>query len=143
MCCVLTVWDKLSVGLKMGNWLKKIMTWFSEPAGPVVRFIFIDVGYHSYSLAAALKERDDCELVAFIDEEPWNHLTELLAVKLYYPSELVALCEKHQVHRVIGFDGMGWSIDEQTQRRLKNLKVNVITLPSTTASAQALAIVSG
>lgn len=122
----------------MDNWLKKLQSWFYKPAIPTLKFIFIGVGYHSYSVAATLHKRDDYELVAFIAEEPWSHLTELLGVKLYYPSELLALSDKHNISMVLHFEAKGWIPDSATIDQLTKRKVDIISFAEDLTSEQVL-----
>lgn len=122
----------------MRNRLHRILNWFIKPITEPIKFIFIDAGYHCYSVATALQERDGCELVAFIDEEPWGHLTELLGVKLYYPSELLALAEKNNINIVVRFEGKGWIPDTETIDQLRKRKVGIISFAEELTLEQAL-----
>jgi hypothetical protein len=120
------------------SFLDRLIRRFYRPVSVPIKLIFIDIDYLSYSVASVLQADSGCQIISFIDEEPWNHLTEMIGAKLHYPSELISLCEKYGVDAVICFEGMVWSMDDQTAKRLKNLKACVITVAEGTSEDQAL-----
>jgi len=66
------------------------------------RIIFVGTDYLCHKLASSLQQRGEA-VVAFIDDEPWNHRTLMLGQPIYYPSELKALIEKHKVNTIVAF----------------------------------------
>ncbi|WP_417222642.1 hypothetical protein [Amphritea sp.] len=114
----------------MLSWFKRFRTAAYKP------LILIDIGYPSHQLSQALLETGQYKIVAYIDEEPWSHLTQMNGANIHYPSELLALAEKNRVVAVIKFEGAGWQPDDRCLSLLANLKVNYITLASDETLAQ-------
>lgn len=106
----------------MFNWLKRLKKTNMK------KLIVIDIGYNSHRLSKSLLAIGNYQIVAFIDEEPWNHLNLLSQAKIHYPSELLALAKKHGVDGVLRFEGMGWQPDQDCLSALANLNVEYISL---------------
>ncbi|WP_299196971.1 hypothetical protein [uncultured Amphritea sp.] len=94
----------------------------------IKKLIIIGIGYSSHNLSKALLATGGYQIIAYIDEEPWNHLNQMNGAKLYYPSELLALAEKHRVDGVLKFEGEGWQPDNQSLVALKKLSAVYIDL---------------
>ncbi len=92
------------------------------------KLIVIDIGYNSYQLSKALLAIGGYQIVAYIDEEPWNHLSLMNEVKIHYPSELLALAEKNGVDGVLKFEDEGWQPDEGYLAELAHLNIGYIAL---------------
>jgi len=106
------------------NWLSNKLSNTHTP--PYV--IFIDIDLPCYQLCEALVQQHLAQPAAFIDEEPWSHLTIMQGAKLHYPNELIALCQKHQVQIVIKFTGFGWEPNATTIEHLTTLNIVLLTL---------------
>lgn len=92
--------------------------------------IMIGTGYSSFSLSNCLNDTGLYQVIAFIDEEPWNHRTEMNGVSVYYPCELVSLAEKKLVSAVIAFQGEGWTMDSDTLLALRKREIEFVLVPN-------------
>jgi FlaA1/EpsC-like NDP-sugar epimerase len=68
------------------------------------RAIILGAGSQEYGLFCRLEREREYRVLFFIDEEPWNHRTTIGSAELRYPSELVALCENHQIEAIFYCD---------------------------------------
>lgn len=102
----------------------------------------IDTGYHSHLLSKVLLESGRYAMVAYIDEEPWNHLNQMNGAKIHYPSELQALADKNRADVVIKFTGEGWQPDEGCVCALENMRVKYIALEPGIAVEQQYKIIA-
>lgn len=92
------------------------------------KLIIIGIDYSSHNLSKALLETERFQIIAYIDEEPWNHLNRMNGAKIYYPSELLALTKKHRVDGVLRFEGEGWQPDSLSLIALKQSSADYIVL---------------
>lgn len=108
----------------MLNILRKL---FTKPQKTNV--IILGTDFEHYQLAEKLIKQGTYHIVAFIDEEPWNHKTQLHGAPLKYPSELIALCKKHQVHEVISTTSQTLLLTDAQVIKLRELgiKHSVVT----------------
>ena len=119
-----------------------MLTWFERfKKTELKRLIIIDVGYVSHHLSKALIETDRYEVVAYIDEEPWNHLNLMNGAKIHYPSELLALAERHRADAVIKFEGEGWQPDSDCVSDLQKKRIAYISLDVAIAPEEQLNII--
>jgi FlaA1/EpsC-like NDP-sugar epimerase len=105
---------------------------FSRAGGrstPVLRIIIIGIDYPSHTLGVAL-QKQRAEIIAFIDDEPWNHRTKMLGATVHYPREVGALAERYKVDRVVAFKGALIELPEQVQQQLRQLNVDLIEVDS-------------
>ncbi|WP_296060416.1 hypothetical protein [uncultured Amphritea sp.] len=106
-----------------------MLSWFRRFKKTELKYlIVIDTGYHSHQLSRALLKSGRYAMVAYIDEEPWNHLNLMNGARIHYPSELQALAEKHRVDVVIKFAGEGWQPDKGCLSALEKIRVKYICL---------------
>lgn len=94
---------------------------------PARRVILIGIDYPSHRLGTALQQRG-VQIIAFIDEEPWNHRTEMLGATVHYPSEVAALAERYKVDKVVVFKGASILLPVQVQKHLRQLNVDLIEI---------------
>jgi len=107
----------------------------------IKKLIVIGIGYRSHHLSKALSETGGYQIVAYIDEEPWNHLHQMHGANIHYPSELLALAAKHRVDGVVGFGKEGWQPDKQCLIALTKLKTDYICLAVDTKTNEQLNII--
>ncbi|MBN1008607.1 hypothetical protein [Amphritea pacifica] len=105
------------------------------------KLIMIDTGYHSHHLSTTLLERGGFSILAFIDEEPWNHLNLMNGAKIHYPSELLALAEKSRADAVIKLTGKGWQPASDCVSELQKKGIAYITLDVAIAPDEQLNII--
>lgn len=94
------------------------------------RVVILGVDYINFQVAEWMQANKLGEIVAFIDDEPWNHKTHLLKAPLKYPSELLALCDKHKVNVVISFSSQKIALNKAQITKLIDLNVHAIELDS-------------
>lgn len=90
---------------------------------PKTNVIILGTDFENYQLAEELIKQGTYHIVAFIDEEPWNHKTQLHGAPLKYPSELIALCKKYQVTEVISTHSQTLQLSEEQTIKLGELGV--------------------
>ncbi len=93
----------------------------------VRRVILIGVDYPSHRLGTALQQHG-LEIIAFIDEEPWNHRTKMLGVTVHYPSEVAALAQRHRADVVVEFKGGSIDLPIAVRLQLQQLRVNTVEI---------------
>ncbi len=109
--------------------LGRLSRWFRRPSPRPLVMLGIDYGCHQWH--QALEAAREFSILAFIDDEPWNHRTRIGNSPVQYPAELVALVRKHGACAVLRVEGAktppldDWALDE-----LKMLKVPLLVLPS-------------
>lgn len=92
--------------------------------------IIVGIGYPGFSLGQAVQASGCFHIVAFIDDEPWTHRTQLLGVTIRYPSELAALVDRHEVQYVVRIDGEGPAIADNIWQAVLATGVTPVTLPA-------------
>lgn len=105
---------------------------FSRVGGrstPPPRIILIGIDYPSHTLGVAL-QKQKAEIIAFIDDEPWNHRTKMLGATVHYPSEVGALAERYKIDKVVAFKGGSIELPVLVQQRLGQLNVDLIEIDS-------------
>lgn len=75
-----------------------------------IPIVIIGIGYDSHRLAKLLAQANTVsnhfyQVVAFIDENPWNNLSTLEGVSVYYQSDLISLIMKRHVEIVFYLEG--------------------------------------
>lgn len=114
---------------------------FSRAGGrstPVLRIIIIGIDYPSHTLGVGL-QKQRAEIIAFIDDEPWNHRTKMLGATVHYPSEIGALAERYKVDKVVAFKGGSIELPVLVQQRLGQLNVDLIEVDSDVLDIEAQA----
>jgi len=106
------------------SWLTK-----RKQDSPARRVILIGIDYPSHRLGTALQQHD-VQIIAFIDEEPWNHRTKMLGATVHYPSEVGALAERYKVDKVVAFKGVSIELPVEVQQQLRQLNVDLIEVDS-------------
>ncbi|TYL48153.1 nucleoside-diphosphate sugar epimerase/dehydratase [Marinomonas sp. IMCC 4694] len=100
---------------------------------PPKNVIFIGIDYGCYSLATSLLENNArakqvIQIVAFIDDEPWNNRTQIQGTTVFSPSEISALVRKRKVAAIIQIQGESLRIADNIWEDVLNTKVDLITL---------------
>lgn len=91
------------------------------------RVILIGIDYPSHELGSALQQLGH-EVIAFIDDEPWNHRTKMLGATVHYPSEVAALAARYNADRVVKFKGASIELPAEVQEHLKQLNLSLIVI---------------
>lgn len=91
------------------------------------RVILIGIDYPSHELGSALQQLGH-EIIAFIDEEPWNHRTKMLGSTVHYPSEVAALAERNGATAVVRFKSGNIELPMLVAQKLKQLNVSTIEI---------------
>nr|WP_067286579.1 hypothetical protein [Marinobacterium profundum] len=87
----------------------------------------IDTGCHRWH--AAFNEGSAYRIHAFIDDEPWNHRTRIGDASVQYPSELLALLQKHQACALVQVEGNAQPVIEATMLdEIARLNIPLLTL---------------
>lgn len=120
----------------MLNFFKQLHQKFGRQKTSSIKVILIGIDYPSHALGKALQARGS-EIIAFIDDEPWNHRTKMLGATVHYPSEVAALAERYQGYRVVKFKGGSVALPELVQQQLTQLNVNIIEIDSEALSLEA------
>ena len=113
------------------NWLLSLI----HPRPPE-SFILLGIDYPSHTLASAMQKRG-LRVTAFIDEEPWNHRTQMLGATVYYPSEVAAVAQRYSVSKVIRFSNSSIEIPTDALLQLKKLDVEVIEIDTQNLALEA------
>lgn len=113
------------------NWLLRLI----HPR-PSEGFILLGIDYPSHALASAMQQRG-LRVIAFIDEEPWNHRTQMLGATVHYPIELAALAQRHAVSKVIRFSNSSIEIPSEVLVQLRNLDVEVVAIDTQNLALEA------
>lgn len=109
-------------------WLRRLKKWFGGRRPPS-NLIIIGVGYPSFTLGQAAQASGRFHIVAFIDDEPWNHRTRLMGSTVHYPSELIALIRRHDVHYVVRIEGEPPEIGDELWADILATDVAAVSLP--------------
>lgn len=89
----------------------------------------IDFGCHQWHLA--LTAGGQFQVRAFIDDEPWNHKTLIEGAPVHYPSEVLALLQKHHACALLQVEDTARpAMDTNLAAELKRLKIPLLTLPA-------------
>ncbi len=83
--------------------LNKFLNLFRSSKWRSHSVIIVGIDFVEHQLAQALIKKG-VKIVAFIDDEPWSHKTEMLGAPLRYPSEIAALAQRNRVQAVITFN---------------------------------------
>lgn len=98
----------------------------------VKNIIIVGVGSRPYQLANAIIEASLANIIAFIDDEPWNNRTELLGVTVRYPSDIAALVQRYKVDIIIDLEGE-LSIAHNIWQEIEGTSVTRLRCPKTTS----------
>jgi FlaA1/EpsC-like NDP-sugar epimerase len=100
----------------------------------------IDVVEHQF--AQAILEKG-ANIIAFIDDEPWSHRTEMLGAPLRYPSEIESLVQRNKAQAVITFNQRSDLLPDDSIRQLNSINKPIVQIdPNLTLNDQ-LSILSG
>ncbi len=89
----------------------------------------IDYGCHQWHLA--LTAGGQFQIRAFIDDEPWNHRTLIEGAPVHYPSEILALLQKHEACALLQVEATARPpVDAELLAGLRRLKIPLLTLPT-------------
>lgn len=106
--------------------------------------IVCGLGYASYRLLARIAASRRYTAVAVIDDEPWNHGTEVEGVRVYYPSEVPSLARRHGVIAVVHDDPVALAMfDSATRAGLSEAGVPLVRLSDETSLEAQLAAAQG
>ena len=111
--------------------LRNLFKRFVGARAASARLILIGIDYPSHTLGRALQDRG-AEIIAFIDDEPWNHRTEMLGATVHYPSEAGALAERYQADTLVRFKGGVIALPDLVQQQLAQLNVNTVEIDAET-----------
>jgi len=92
-----------------------------------VRVILIGIDYPSHALGKKLQEHG-VEIIAFIDDEPWNHRTKMLGATVHYPSELLALVKRYAVSEVVLFDRGSIELEGSVLEQIHRLSARIVRI---------------
>uniref|UniRef100_A6VZ26 RCK N-terminal domain-containing protein n=1 Tax=Marinomonas sp. (strain MWYL1) TaxID=400668 RepID=A6VZ26_MARMS len=100
------------------------------------KVIFIGIDYLCFSLSKSLLDNNKyaeqpIEIIAFIDDEPWNNRTQVHGVTVFSPSEISALVLKHKIDLIIQIHGESISIAENIWVGILKTKASLVTLEQT------------
>lgn len=82
----------------LAPWRRITGQWNHRPRQLV---IICGLDYEHYRIQALVKQSRRYELLALINDFPWNHGTLVNGVRVYYPSEASSLVRRHGVTRVL------------------------------------------
>lgn len=109
------------------RWLAHLL--FKRPK--VKNVILIGIDYPSFVLGKTLIEsHKGIRVVAFIDEEPWTNKTQVHGVTVYYPSDLTALIEKHDVKFVVQIEGQQPELTSEVINAIQESKATLLDFHS-------------
>lgn len=91
------------------------------------RFIILGIDFVEHQLAQALIDRGAI-ILAFIDDEPWSHKTEMLGAPLRYPSEVGALAQRHQAQVVVTFNQKAELLSEECSKQLNTMNIPAVQI---------------
>lgn len=89
----------------------------------------VGIGYSSHVVSKEFNAGKEYQVVAFIDDEPWNHRTLINGGIVKYPTELTAMIERKKAATVIFFEEEKIYFDEIGYRTLVDLGIPVIRVP--------------
>ncbi|WP_245926928.1 nucleoside-diphosphate sugar epimerase/dehydratase [Marinomonas alcarazii] len=97
------------------------------------KLIFVGIDYLCFALSKSLLDqnkqaRQPLNIIAFIDDEPWNNRTLVHGVTVFSPSEVSALIRKHDVDIVIQVEGESIKIADNIWQDIIKTQVSIITL---------------
>ena len=88
--------------------------------------VLVGIGYSSHVVSKAFNAGKEYQVVAFIDDEPWNHRTLINGGIVKYPVELTAMIERKKAAAVIFFEEEKHYFDDAGFRALVELGVPLI-----------------
>lgn len=107
--------------------LYKILNPFRSSKWRSYRFIIIGIDFVEHQLARRLIEKG-ANIIAFIDDEPWNHKTEMLGAPLRYPSEIEALAKRHSAQAIITFNQSTELLPNESIKQLNSINIPVVQI---------------
>jgi len=107
--------------------LNKLINLFRSSKWSGDRFVIVGIDFVEHQLAQALISRS-ATLIAFIDDEPWSHKTEMLGTQLRYPSEIGALAKRHHAKAVITFNQRAELLPEECITQLNSINVPIVNI---------------
>ncbi|WP_136065570.1 nucleoside-diphosphate sugar epimerase/dehydratase [Modicisalibacter radicis] len=111
-----------------------------KPARSRRPVIVCGLNYHAYRLLAELAGSREYRVLALVDDEPWNHATDMQGVRVYYPSEVVSLVKRHGVVAVVHGDARDIAcFDAATRAELAERGVPFVAIDAAEEAEQRLA----
>lgn len=107
--------------------LDKILNAFRSTKWRGCRFIIVGIDFVEHQLAEAILEKA-ANIIAFIDDEPWSHKTDMLGAPLRYPSEIEALAQRHSARAVITFNQRAELLPNESIKQLRSINVPVVQI---------------
>lgn len=107
--------------------IKNIFRRLTGAKSTPVRVILIGIDYPSHALGKKLQEQG-VEIIAFIDDEPWNHRTKMLGATVHYPSEVLALVERYTVSEVVLFTSGSIELKVSVLEQIQRLSARIIRI---------------
>ncbi|ANG61189.1 hypothetical protein A8C75_01095 [Marinobacterium aestuarii] len=109
-------------------WQRLLARWRPDRCRSLI-MLGIDSGCHRWH--GALSEGSAFRIRVFIDDEPWNHRTRIGDAPVHYPSELLALLQKHRACALLQVeDNARPAIDATMLDEIARLKIPLLTLPA-------------
>lgn len=121
--------------------LYKFLNSFRSSKWRCCRFIIVGIDFVEHQLAEALLEKG-ANIIAFIDDEPWSHKTEMLGVPLRYPSEIDALAQRHNVQAVITFNQREDLLPDECIQQLNSMNRPIVEIDPTLSLDEQLNMIS-
>ena len=107
--------------------LDKILNAFRNSKWRGSSFIIVGIDFVEHQLAQALIERGG-KIIAFVDDEPWSHKTEMLGAPLRYPSEIEALAQRHHVQAVVTFNQRAELLPDECIKQLSSMNIPTVQM---------------
>ena len=121
--------------------LKGFLNSFRSSKWHSYRFIIIGIDFVEHQFAQALLNKG-ANIIAFVDDEPWNHKTEMLGAPLRYPSEIESLARRHKAHAVITFNQREDLLPDECIRQLSSINKSIVQIDPTLSLDEQLNIIS-
>lgn len=105
--------------MKFSTVFSKLAAKLGFKARPEVKLILLGIGYPSHRLIELSRRYRGVEVIAVIDDYPWNHRTLVQGVRVYYPSEIAALAARQQVRDLVIFTSAQGLLDTELTSALQ------------------------
>ena len=122
--------------------LNRFLNSFRSSKWHSYRFVIVGIDVVEHQFAQAILEKG-ANIIAFIDDEPWSHRTEMLGAPLRYPSEIESLVQRNKAQAVITFNQRSDLLPDESIRQLNSINKPIVQIdPNLTLNDQ-LSILSG
>lgn len=112
--------------------LRRLARSLFSKGNTATNIILIGIDYPSFSLGKTINDKvHELHISAFIDDEPWTNKTQLHNATVYYPSDLLALIQKHQVELVVQIRHQKPALHETLLAKLADAGCELLTLEDT------------